>query len=228
VTTQTLEFARALDGFCAALFVLAGLGVIVARQMRGTLYLFVAHALMLAASATVLAVALHSTHLGWVALITVVTKVVAVPWVLIRATGARVFGRREVDQVLSIPLSLLIAAGLAFAAWIASGPLVQAIHAQPFVAVNVPVGLMSIFFGAFTVAVRREGVVQLVGLLIMESGAFFASIAIIHDLTVIAEVAAAVDVPIAALVIGLLIRSIRTVTGSTRVGHMTALHESRE
>jgi len=228
VTTQTLELARAFDGFFAALFVLAGLGVIVARQMRGTLYLFVAHALMLSASATVLALALHSTHLGWVALITLVTKVVAVPWVLVWATGARVFGRREVDQVLSIPLSLLIAAGLAFAAWIASEPLVRAIPAQPFVAINVPVGLMSIFFGAFTVAVRREGVVQLVGLLIMESGAFFASIAIVHDLTVIAEVAAAVDVPIAALVIGLLIRSIRMVTGSTRVGHMTALHESRE
>jgi len=220
--------ARSLDGFCAALFVLAGLGVIVARQMRGTVYLFVAHALMLSASAVVLAFALHSAHLGWVVLITLVTKVVAVPWVLVRATGAQVFGRREVDQVLSIPLSLLIAAGLAFAAWIVSEPLVQAIPAQPFVAINVPVGLMSIFFGAFTVAVRREAVVQLVGLLIMESGAFFASIAIVHDLTVIAEIAAAVDVPIAALVIGLLIRSIRTVTGNTRVGHLATLHERHQ
>ncbi len=225
MSAQTLELARAFDGFFAALFVLAGLGVIVARQMRGTLYLFVLHALMLSASAIVLAVALHSTHLGWVALITFMTKVVAVPLVLVWATGAKVYGRREIDHVLSIPLSLLIATGLAFTAWIASEPLVQAIPAQPFVAINIPIGLMSIFFGAFTVAVRREGVAQLMGLLIMESGAFFASISIVHDLTIIAEIAAAVDVPIAALVIGLLIRSIRAVTGNTRVGHMAALHE---
>jgi len=225
VSAPTLELARAFDGFFAALFVLAGLGVIVARQMRGTLYLFVSHALMLSASAIVLAVALHSSHLGWVALITLVTKVVAVPVVLIWATGAKVFGRREVDHVLSIPLSLLIAAAMAFAAWIASQPLVQAIPDQPFAAIHIPTGLMSIFFGAFTVAVRREGVAQLMGLLIMESGALFASIAIVHDLTIIAEIAAAVDVPIAALVIGLLIHSIRTVTGSTRVGQMASLRE---
>jgi len=224
---QTLELARVLDGSFAALSVLAGLGVIVARQMRGTLYLFIAHALMLSASATVLAVSLHSAHLVWVALITLVTKVVAVPMVLVWATGAKVYGRREVEHVLSIPLSLLIAAGLAFVAWSVSQPLVQAIFAQPFAAINVPAGLIAIFFGAFTVAVRREGVAQLMGLLIMESGAFFASIAIVHDLTIIAEIAAAVDVPIAALVIGLLIRSIGSVTGNTRVGQMVRLRERR-
>ncbi len=227
MSAQALELARAFDGFFAALFVLAGLGVIVARQMRGTLYLFMSHALMLSASAVVLAVALHSTHLAWVALITFSTKVVAVPLVLVWATGAKVYGRREVDHVLSVPLSLLIAAGLAFAAWIVSQPLVHAIPGRPFAAINLPTGLIAIFFGAFTVAVRREGVAQLMGLLIMESGAFFASISIVHDLTIIAEIAAAVDVPIAALVIGLLLRSIGAVTGSTRVGHMATLRERR-
>ncbi len=227
MSPQALEFAHALDGSIAALSVLAGLGVIVARQMRGALYLFISHALMLSASAVVLALSLHSTHLVWVALITLVTKAIAVPLVLVWATGDKVYGRREVDHVLSIPLSLLIAAGLAFVAWSVSQPLVQAIPEQPFAAINVPTGLITIFFGAFTVAVRREGVAQLMGLLIMESGAFFASISIVHDLTIIAELAAAVDVPIAALVIGLLLRSIGTVTGHTRVGHMASLRERR-
>ncbi len=224
---HALQLAQAFDGLFAAMFVLAGLGVIVARQMRGTLYLFMLHALMLSASAIVLAIALHSAHLGWVALITFSTKVVAVPLVLIWATGSKVYGRREVDHVLSIPLSLLIAVVLAFAAWIVSQPLLQVMTAQPFAAINLPTGLIAMFFGAFTVTVRREGVAQLMGLLIMESGAFFASIAIVHDLTIIAEIAAAVDVPIAVLVIGLLLRSIGAVTGSTRVGHMVTLRERR-
>ena len=59
----------------------------------------------------------------------------------------------------------------------------------------------------------------------MESGAFFASISIVSHLSVIAEIAAAVDVPIAALVIGLLIRSIHRVTGITRVGLLAELRE---
>jgi hydrogenase-4 component E len=222
-----MQIAWSLDGLIAALFAVFGLGMIVTRQMLGVLQLFILHSLALAASALVLAVALESPHLGWVAFITFATKAIAVPLVLRWAAGSEIYERREVDQVLTIPISILIGAGLALVAWVVTGPLVDAIHDRPFAAINVPTGLMSMLFGAFTVSVRREGVAQLMGLLIMESGAFFASIALIHDLSVIVEVAAAIDVPIAALVIGLLIRNINRVTGMTRVGLLTELRERR-
>lgn len=217
--------ALAVDGFIAALFVVFSLSVIVTRQMLGTLYLFMLHALALTASAVVLGVALDSPHLFWVAAITFSTKVIAVPLVLRWAAGGEVYERREVDQVLTIPMSVLIAAVLALIAWIAAHPLVQAIAGRPFAPINLPSGLIAVFFGAFTVAVRREAVAQLMGILVMESGAFFASIAIVHELSIIVEIAAAVDVPIAALVIGLLIRSIHKVTGMTRVGLLAELKE---
>lgn len=217
----------AVDGFIGALFVIFSLGVIATRQMLGTLYLFMLHALALTASAILIGIALHSPHLFWVALITFVTKVIAIPLVLRWSAGAEVYERREVDQVLTIPVSVLIAAALALIAWIVANPLVHAISDRPFAAINLPTGLIAIFFGAFTVAVRREAVAQLMGILIMESGAFFASISIVNDLSIIAEIAAAVDVPIAALVIGLLIRNIHKVTGMTRVGLLAELKEHR-
>ena len=219
--------ALAIDGFIAALFVVFGLGVIVTRQMLSTLYLFMLHAVALTASAVLIGIALDSPHLFWVAAITFSTKVVAVPLVLRWSTGREVYARREVDQVLTIPVSVLIAAVLALVAWVAAAPLVHAIPNRPFAAINLPTGLMAVFFGAFTVAVRREAVAQLMGILIMESGAFFAATAIVNDLSILAEIAAAVDVPIAALVIGLLIRSIRNTTGTTRVGSMANLKERR-
>ncbi|HEY1890207.1 MAG TPA: hypothetical protein VGG63_07365 [Steroidobacteraceae bacterium] len=219
--------ALALDGLIAALFVVFGLAVIVTRQMLGTLYFFMLHAVALTASAVLIGMALDSPHLYWVALITFTTKVIAVPLVLRWSAGAEIYERREVDQVLSIPWSLLIAGVLALIAWIAADPLVHAVADRPFAAINVPTGLMAVFFGAMTVAVRREAVAQLMGILIMESGAFFASISIVNELSIIAEIAAAVDVPIAALVIGLLIRSIHRVTGMTRVGLLAELKEQR-
>ncbi len=222
-----MSTALALDGFIAALFVVFGLGVIVTRQMLGTLYLFVLHSVALTASAVVLGIALGSLHLFWVAAITFSTKAIAVPLVLRYSAGSEIYERREVDQVLTIPVSVLIAAGLALIAWVTANPLVHAIADRPFAAINLPTGLMAIFFGVFTVAVRREAVAQLMGILIMESGAFFAAIAIVNDLSIIAEIAAAVDVPIAALVIGLLIRSIHRVTGMTRVGLLAELKERR-
>ncbi|CAM5214269.1 MULTISPECIES: hypothetical protein [Alcaligenaceae] len=222
-----MDTAIALNGFIAALFVLFSLGVIVQRQMLSTLYLFMLHAVALTASAIVLGFALGSVHLFWVAAITFTTKVIAVPLVLRYSAGSEIYERREVDQVLTIPTSVLIAAVLALIAWIVAQPLVQAITDRPFAAMNLPTGLIAVFFGAFTVAVRREAVAQLMGILVMESGAFFASIAIVNELSIIAEVAAAVDVPIAALVIGLLIRSIHHVTGMTRVGLLAELKERR-
>jgi hydrogenase-4 component E len=222
-----METALALNGFIAALFVLFSLGVIVQRQMLSTLYLFMLHAVTLTASAIVLGFALGSVHLFWVAAITFATKVIAVPLVLRYSAGSEIYERREVDQVLTIPTSVLIATALALVAWIVAQPLAQAITDRPFAAMNLPTGLIAVFFGAFTVAVRREAVAQLMGILVMESGAFFASIAIVNELSIIAEVAAAVDVPIAALVIGLLIRSIRHVTGMTRVGLLAELRERR-
>jgi len=225
MNTPWLDIALSLDGFVAALFLVTGLNVIVVRQMLAALYLFIIHAVLLASSAIVLAVALGSIHLGWVAVITIVTKVVAVPVIVRWSAGSQVYKRREVDQVLSIPISLLAAAALALAAWMSITPLVHSISDRPFAAINLPTGLMTVFFGALTVAVRREGVAQLMGLLIMESGAFFASISIVPDLPVIAEIAAAVDVPVAALVIGLLIRNIDRLTGTTRVGLLAGLKE---
>lgn len=222
-----METVLAIDGFIAALFVVFGLGVIAQRQMLGALHMFMLHALALTASAILLGIVLDSPHLFWVAAITFSTKVVAVPLVLRWAAGSEIYERREVDQVLTIPVSVLIAAVLALAAWVIAAPLTHAISNRPFAAINIPTGLIAVFFGALTVAVRREAVAQLMGILIMESGAFFASISIIHDLAVIAEVAAAVDVPIAALVIGLLIRSIHKVTGITRVGLLAELKERR-
>lgn len=222
-----MSTAFALDGFIAAFFVIFGLGIIVTRQMRGTLHLFILHSVALTASAVVLGIALGSPHLYWVAGIEFVTKVICVPLTLRYSAGRQIYERREVDQVLTIPVSVLIAAGLALIAWVTMNPLVHAISGHPFAVINLPTGLMAIFFGAFTVAVRREAVAQLMGILIMESGAFFASISIVNDLTIIAEIAAAVDVPIAALVIGLLIRNIHKVTGMTRVGLLTHLKERR-
>jgi hydrogenase-4 component E len=81
------------------------------------------------------------------------------------------------------------------------------------------------FLGVFTVVVRREAVPQLLGLLAVENGVFFAGVAIVPDLPVIAELAAAVDVPVVVLVVGMLTRRIYTQLGTTSVGRLAALRE---
>jgi hydrogenase-4 component E len=94
-----------------------------------------------------------------------------------------------------------------------------------FEKVNLPIGMASLLIGAYTVTARGEAVPQLLGILAMENGAFFAGISIAPSLPLIAELAAAFYVLITVLVIGLLAMRIHTIIAKTAVGKLMALRE---
>lgn len=214
----------ALDALTGALFLLTALGVVATRQVLASLQLFILQSLLLTVSAVLLGIAQGSIHLFAVAAITIATKTLLIPWLLRRTVSAEVYGTREIERVLNVPSSLLIAAVLIVLAYVVANPLLG-IVALPFVQVNLPLGIAAMFLGAFTIAVRREAVPQLLGLLAVENGVFFAGVAIVPNLPVIAELAAAVDVPVVALVIGMLTRRIHARLGTTAVGRLASLRE---
>jgi hydrogenase-4 component E len=220
--SQPLLFA--LDALTGALFLLTALGVVATRQVLASLQLFITQSLLLTSSAIILGIATDSYHLLAVAAITIGTKTLLIPWLLRRTVSAEVFRTREIERVLNIPSSLLIAAGLVLLAYAIADPILSAVEV-PFGRINLPLGLAVVFLGAFTIAVRREAVPQLLGLLAVENGVFFAGVAIVPNLPVIAELAAAVDVPVFTLVIGLLTRRIHLRLGTTAVGALAALRE---
>jgi hydrogenase-4 component E len=214
----------ALDALIGALFLLTALGVVGTRQVLASLQLFILQSLLLSASAILLGIATGSPHLLAVAAITIATKTFLIPWLLRHTVSAEVYRTREIERVLNVPASLLVSALLVVVAYVIAFPLVEAVT-LPFTRINLPLGLAAMFLGTFTVVVRREAVPQLLGLLALENGVFFAGIAIVPNLPVIAELAAAVDVPVVALVVGMLTRRIHQRLGTTSVGHLAALRE---
>jgi len=214
----------ALDALTGALFLLTALGIVATRQVLASLQLFILQSLLLTMSAVLLGIAQQSIHLFAVAAITIATKTLLIPWLLRRTVREEVYGTREVERVINIPSSLLIAAVLIVLAYVVANPLLGAV-AVPFVRINLPLGIAAMFLGAFTIAVRREAVPQLLGLLAVENGVFFAGVAIVPNLPVIAELAAAVDVPVITLVVGILTRRIHTRLGTTAVGQLASLRE---
>ena len=214
----------ALDALTGALFLLTALGIVATRQVLASLQLFILQSLLLTISAVLLGIAQQSIHLFAVAAITIGTKTLLIPWLLRRTVREEVYGTREVERVLNIPSSLLISAVLIVLAYVVANPLLGAL-AVPFVRINLPLGIAAMFLGAFTIAVRREAVPQLLGLLAVENGVFFAGVAIVPNLPVIAELAAAVDVPVITLVVGMLTRRIHARLGTTAVGQLASLRE---
>jgi hydrogenase-4 component E len=214
----------ALDALTGAMFLLTALGVVATRQVLASLQLFITQSLLLTSSAVILGIATDSYHLLAVAVITIGTKTLLIPWLLRHTVSAEVYRTREIERALNIPSSLLIAAGLVVLAYAITEPILSEVQV-PFGEINLPLGLAATFLGAFTIAVRREAVPQLLGLLAVENGVFFAGIAIVPNLPVIAELAAAVDVPVFTLVLGMLTRRIHVRLGTTSVGSLAALRE---
>ena len=224
--SMTPTLLTQLNALTGGLFLLSTFGVIAMRQVLGCLKMFILQSLFLAASALLLAYYHSSLHLLAVAAITLVVKPLLIPYLLRRTVGDEVTSRREISHVLNISTSLLIAAGLTIFAYFIAKPLIAYSGAgRIIIGVNLPIGISALFLGAYALTVRREAVPQTIGILSMENGAFFAGISIASNLPFIAELSAAFDALIIAIVMGILIKKIHERVGSTSVGEMKTLRE---
>jgi hydrogenase-4 component E len=214
----------ALNTLCAGLILISAFAMVATRQVQGVLRFFVAQSLLLAASSFLLAHSRHSVHLWALGAITIAAKVVAIPWVLRRLLPGNFYERREIAQAINIPSSLLLALTLTIVSEFLTGPVVTAAH-DPVIGMNLPIGLACLLIGAYSLIARREAIPQLIGILAMENGAFFAGIAIAPELPLIAELAVAMDVVLIAVVVGLLTRNIRETLGTTEAASLGELKE---
>ncbi|MGH7779198.1 MAG: hypothetical protein ACREQR_05155 [Candidatus Binataceae bacterium] len=212
-----------LNGLAAGVFLLSSFGLAATRQMGGCLTYFRLQSLALVVSILLLAFGLNVHDLVAVAALDLAIKPVLIPWLLRRYVHEAVFRRREIDQVLNIPTTLLIALVLTLLAYFLGSLLPAA--AGEMGSINLPIGLAGLFIGIYTLAVRREAVLQLIGLFGIENGSLLAGIAIAPRLPLVAEMAFPFDMLIIALVIGILTRITQERIGTTEIGSLTSLRE---
>src|SRR5487761_1847707 len=140
---------HSLNSLAGGLFLLTAFAMVATRQMRGCLQLFIAQSLLLAVSAFLLGAEHHSWHLVGVGLVNLVSKPILIPWILSRMLPEEVYAKREIDQVLNVPTSLLFALALVVFAYFISLPILAAV-APGFRSANVPIGFGALLLGAYT------------------------------------------------------------------------------
>jgi hydrogenase-4 component E len=224
MNSAQMPLAEGLNALIAGLILISAFAMVATRQIQGVIRYFVSQSALLAASAFLIGYSRHSIHLLALGCITVAAKVVAIPWVLKRTLPGEVYERREIKQALNIPASLLLALMLAIAAEFIVGP-IAATSGDPVIQVNLPIGLAGVLVGAYSLIARREAIPQLIGILAMENGAFFAGIAVAPDLPLIAELAVAIDVVLIVVVVGVLTRTITREIGTTSPALLSELKE---
>lgn len=213
------------DEVSAALFLLTTFLMMTSRQVQGFLQYFVAQSVWLALSALALAGVYRSAELLVVAAITLVAKTVVIPGLLHRALAREMRSRREVELVISAPVSLLLAILLSLLSYFLAAPLLRG--APLAVTVNLPIGLDVLLLGVYTLAIRREAVPQMLALMAVDNGAFFAGIAVTTS-SAIVELAAGLEGVMVVLVVAILTRAIAQHVGTTAVSELATLKEGGE
>lgn len=223
ITHDGMSWINALNQLTAGCFLLCSFGLIAAAQVIGCMRFYVVQSLLLACSAVLLGIQDNSRDLFIVAGIYVVAKVILIPLLLQRTAPQEMIARRELAQVLGVPSSLLIALGLTLVAYYIALPLTSG--ANPGIQTNLPIGLAAVFIAAYTITVRREALPQMLSLLAIENGAFFAGDAIAPHFPLIGELAAVFDVLMIVLVLGVLSTQMHKSLGNTSVGALSELRE---
>ena len=133
-------------------------------------------------------------------------KAIALP-VLFRRVVVRLGVSREIDMLVGVPGSMLLATVLVGAAYATTRSLNAAEFPRPpgFLAVSVSLVLL----GLLIMAIRRKVVTQLVGLLQMENGAFLAAMTSADGLPVIVDLGVFMDLLIVALLAGVVLHRVR-------------------
>jgi len=189
-----------LIDLCAVAMLLLSMLAMTTTRMAQLLNAFAVQSLFLAILAFVVAGSTRHNELFITGAITLVVKVIWIPWAM-RKTTVRMHSGREVDSTMGIPGSLLISAILIIIAYLVSEPLIGTVGT---ITSNCFVMSMSvILIGLLMMVTRRKAMTEAVGLLMMENGLFLGVISISYSMPLVVEIGVFFDVLMIAVIIGL-------------------------
>ena len=201
------ELAVRLIDILGAMLLFTMMLILASGQLFRAIYAVAAQSVFLGIAGGILAMASGNTDLWIIAGITIVVKAILLPWLLIWVVK-RVQIRREIEPVIPIALTLVMAAGLVVLAFHLSASLGSVREAITGNA--LPMGVALTLLGVLVMATRRKALTQMVGLFAAENGIFFTAMAVSRGMPFIIEIGVILDAVLGALVMGIMILRVRS------------------
>jgi len=206
----------------AAFLLLLAFAMLSQRRVLTLIKLLAWQGAALAASTAIVAWSTGQTHLYYSALITVLLKVILIPWVLHRLID-RLFVRWDIETLINIPTTMLIGIGLVIFAFALATPISQ--MATTLTRSTLGIALASVLLSFLMMIVRQKAVPQVIGFLAMENGLFFAATSATYGMPLVVELGVALDVLVGTFIFGIFFFHIRERFDSLDIRHMEKLKE---
>ena len=217
-----MTLASQLVNLLAAFLLLIAFAMLAQRRILTLIHLFAWQGAALTVSTLVVASSTGQTHLYFSAALTLVLKVILIPWVLHRLID-RLNIRWDVETLINIPTTMLIGIGLAIFAFALATPISQ--MANTLTRSTLGIALASVLLSFLMMIVRRKAVPQVIGFLAMENGLFLAATSATYGMPLVVELGVALDVLVGTFIFGIFFFHIRDQFESLDIRHMEKLKE---
>ena len=217
-----MSLASQFVNLFAALLLLIAFAMLSQRRIRTLIHLFAWQGAVLAASTFIVAYSTSQDHLYFSAVLTVVLKVMLIPWVLHRLID-RLNVKWDVETLINIPATMLVGIGLAIFAFSLATPISQ--MASTLTRSTLGIAMASILLSFLMMIVRRKAVPQVIGFLAMENGLFLAATSATYGMPLVVELGVALDVLVGTFIFGIFFFHIRDQFDSLDIRHMEKLKE---
>jgi hydrogenase-4 component E len=220
--SPTLSLAGQFVNLFAALLLLISFAMLAQRRILTLIHLLAWQGAALAASTLIVAATTGQGHLYFSAVLTVLLKVVLIPWVLHRLID-ELNVKWDVETLIAIPTTMLVGIGVAIFAFALATPISQ--MAGTLTRSTLGIALAGVLLSFLMMIVRRKAVAQVIGFLSMENGLFFAATGATYGMPLVVEMGIALDVLVATFIFGIFFFHIREQFDSLDVHHMEKLKE---
>lgn len=194
--------------------------MVVQKMLLTTIRLFALQSLLLAGIAAIVASSHHAAHLFWVAGLTIVGKVLFLPWLLNRLVS-RINIHQEIEPLLNATVSMLLCGALTIFGYIVARPFSSVVGLGNN---TLAIANTLLLTGLFLMFNRRKAITQVLALLSIENGVMLAAVALTtFGMPLVVELGIFFDVLVAVMVLGILVYRIRENFASMDVSKLSQL-----
>ena len=214
---QLIPFAGQLINLCAAIMLLLGFAMLAQRRILTLINLFMMQGMVLAASTLIVALTTGQSHLFWSVALTVLLKVIGLPYILHRLIR-QLSVKWDVETLLNIPTTMLAGIALVIVAFNVAQPISQL--AGTITRSTLGIALACVLLSFLMMITRSKAVPQVIAFLSMENGLFFAATSATYGMPMVVELGFALDVLVGMVILGVFFFQIREQFDSLDIRHM--------
>ncbi len=222
VSSMSISFTTQIINLLASILLLIAFAMLSQRRILSLINLFAWQGLVLSVSTFVVAYSTAQHHLYYSAALTLLLKVLILPWLLHRLIR-KLNVKWDVETLINIPATMLVGIALVIFAFNLAAPISQL--SESITRGLIGIALASVLLSLLMMITRRKAISQVVAFLSLENGLFFAATSATQGMPLVVELGIALDVLVATFIFGIFFFQIRETFDSLDITHMEKLKD---